>query len=84
MLREKLEQCSIAFMPHFDLACTPEGDDHFVAVATLRILALGPSLNLQSNQIMDFHHATEIVEDSEMLAERAPDLLLSTSKALLY
>ncbi len=37
MLRWKLAQWWMAFKPHFDMACTPEGDDNFVAVVILRV-----------------------------------------------
>lgn len=84
MLRGKLAQWWIAFKPHFDMACTPEGDDNFVAASTLRIQALASSLNLQTNQTMDVKLATEIGADSELLPKRGPDLLLSTSEELLH
>jgi hypothetical protein len=41
-------------------------------------------VNLQTNQTVDFHQATEIGADSELLTKRGPDVLLSTSKEILH
>jgi hypothetical protein len=84
MLRVKLAQWWLAFKPHFDLACTPDGDDNFVAAVILRVQALGSSLVLQTNRTLDFKQATESWADSELLTKREPNLLLSTSKELLH
>lgn len=83
MLKGSLAQWWKAFKPLFDLSCTPAGDYNFVAAVTMRILALGASLVLQTNCNLDSRQITAIAADAELLTKTGPDVFYSMSREML-